>query len=322
LVLAALGLSATAEQVYRAMLAEPDWSVADLGRSLGVDESAVRTALDELFEMALVRDSADGDGRLHVVSPDVGLRLALGRQQTELARRQQEVAASQAAIEQLIEQFSPEQTIVQLRGMDAVRDRLAGLAQETKSEVLTLMPGGAQSATSLDQARRDGARLIQRGVQIRTVGLDSIRNDPATLKYAQFLTDNGAEFRTSPVLPPRMILVDRRAALVPINPAATRDGALYLTGPGVLASMLALFEQIWEISTPLGVDAHPDRQGLLPNERTLLQLLARGMTDEAAATRLNISHRTARRLMAALMERLGARSRFEAGLKAVQRGWL
>ena len=53
-----------------------------------------------------------------------------------------------------------------------------------------------------------------------------------------------------------------------------------------------------------------------------MKLLAAGLTDEAAAARLNISHRTARRLMAGLMERLGARSRFEAGLKAAQRGWL
>jgi DNA-binding NarL/FixJ family response regulator len=53
-----------------------------------------------------------------------------------------------------------------------------------------------------------------------------------------------------------------------------------------------------------------------------LKLPAQGLTDEAAAARLGVSHRTARRMMAELMERLGARSRFEAGLRAAQRGWL
>jgi DNA-binding NarL/FixJ family response regulator len=63
-------------------------------------------------------------------------------------------------------------------------------------------------------------------------------------------------------------------------------------------------------------------EGLSTGEKELLLLLAKGLTDEAAAKRLGVSLRTARRQMAALMERLGATSRFEAGLKAAQRGWL
>ncbi|MDJ0386171.1 hypothetical protein [Streptomyces sp. G-G2] len=46
------------------------------------------------------------------------------------------------------------------------------------------------------------------------------------------------------------------------------------------------------------------------------------MTDEAAARRLGVSQRSVRRRMSALMERLHASSRFEAGLKAAQQGWL
>lgn len=46
------------------------------------------------------------------------------------------------------------------------------------------------------------------------------------------------------------------------------------------------------------------------------------MTDETAGKRLGLSLRTVRRQMAGLMERLDATSRFEAGLKAAQRGWL
>ncbi|MFB6613075.1 hypothetical protein ACFCV9_02420 [Streptomyces sp. NPDC056367] len=46
------------------------------------------------------------------------------------------------------------------------------------------------------------------------------------------------------------------------------------------------------------------------------------MTDEAAGKPLGVSLRTVRRQMSALMERLNASSRFEAGLKAAQQGWL
>jgi DNA-binding CsgD family transcriptional regulator len=58
------------------------------------------------------------------------------------------------------------------------------------------------------------------------------------------------------------------------------------------------------------------------DERALLRLLAAGLTDEAAARRLGISVRTARRQVAVLMDKLGASSRFQAGYRAAQRGWL
>ncbi|MFD0508144.1 response regulator transcription factor [Streptomyces chiangmaiensis] len=59
-----------------------------------------------------------------------------------------------------------------------------------------------------------------------------------------------------------------------------------------------------------------------PQETELLRLLGQGLTDQAIAVRLGVSHRTAQRFAASLMEKLGARSRFEAGFKAAARGWL
>ncbi|MFF1560700.1 response regulator transcription factor [Streptomyces sp. NPDC058279] len=74
---------------------------------------------------------------------------------------------------------------------------------------------------------------------------------------------------------------------------------------------------------PLGADSkQPGGDGISAGERELLKLLASGLTDEVAGKRFGVSLRTVRRQMAALMERLHATSRFEAGLKAAQRGWL
>lgn len=325
--LAALGLTAAAEAVYRAMVNHPAWGVADLVDELGLTEEAVQKALDRLFELALLRESVERPGALHVLDPDVGLRSVLARKQAELARRQQEVVESEAAISRLIDDLSRTRlehcsSAIELLGMDAIQDRLAQLALETEFEVLTFMPGGAQSAAALEQARKNDEQLLRRDVRVRTIGLDSIRNDPATMAHARFLVENGAEFRTSPILPPRMILVDRRIALVPINPDRTREGVLCLSSAGAVAAMLALFDQVWEIATPLGAPRDPGREGLSGQERALLRLLGEGLTDEAAAGRLGFSPRSARRMMADLMERLDARSRFEAGLRAAQRGWL
>lgn len=54
----------------------------------------------------------------------------------------------------------------------------------------------------------------------------------------------------------------------------------------------------------------------------MLRLLSLGATDEFAAAQLGISVRTVRRMVAQIMNRLGARSRFQAGVKAADRGWL
>ncbi|WP_034262632.1 helix-turn-helix transcriptional regulator [Actinospica robiniae] len=327
--LSALGVSETAEQVYVAMLAQPDLGVEGLAAQLDLTEAQVGEALDDLFALSLVRESFDRPGRLRALEPEIGLQAALARQHEELVRRQQQVAAGQAAVARMLAEHARaaprpagDSGVEHLIGMDAVQGRLERFSRDTESEVLTFMPGGAQSASALEAACENDARLLARGVSICTVGQDSIRNHAPTLAYAQFLADHHAEFRTAPMLPPRMIVIDRRSALVPLDPADTRKGALHLTAPGTVAVLLALFEQVWETAVPLGADRTPDRESLTAIERGLLTLLARGLTDEAAAARLAVSPRTARRLMAELMERLGATSRFEAGLKAARSGWL
>ena len=158
---------------------------------------------------------------------------------------------------------------------------------------------------------------------MRTVYQDSVRNDPEMLAYAHWLTEEGAQVRTSPVLPSRLLIFDRTVAVVPIDPENSRAGALCTRSPGIVASLISLFQQTWHSAVPLGADRpRQDERGLSAQEQELLKLLASGLTDEAAGKRLGVSLRTVRRQMAALMERLNATSRFEAGLKAAQRGWL
>jgi DNA-binding NarL/FixJ family response regulator len=53
--------------------------------------------------------------------------------------------------------------------------------------------------------------------------------------------------------------------------------------------------------------------GLSEDERGLLTLLAAGLTDDAAAQRLQWSRRTVERRLFSAMEKLGARSRLDLG---------
>ncbi|WP_053668852.1 helix-turn-helix domain-containing protein [Streptomyces sp. NRRL B-1140] len=93
-------------------------------------------------------------------------------------------------------------------------------------------------------------------------------------------------------------------------------------GEGIVASAVALFEAIRVGATPPGASPEADANGLVPQEAEVMRLLARGFTDEAVAKRLGVSPRTARRITADPMERLGATSRSAAGVRAVHRGRL
>lgn len=323
-----LGLAPTAEAVYREMLADPDGGVAELRDRLRLPEQAVREALDQLADLTLLRASRDRPGRMRPVSPERGLELILRRQEEELALRQQRLTMSRAAAARAVAEYSElrPQGAAQaerLYGLDSIQAKLEVLTEGLTEECLSVMPGGAQSAASLDASRPLDQDALSRGVQLLTLYQDSARNDQATFRYAQWMTSLGGEVRTSAVLPPRLLVFDRRVAVVPIDPLDTKAGALCTTEPGIVASLVALFDQAWETATPLGADRRLGHgAGLSPGERELLRLLATGLTDEAAGKRLGISLRTVRRQMAALMERLDAASRFEAGLKAAQRGWL
>ncbi|MFG2294050.1 LuxR C-terminal-related transcriptional regulator [Streptomyces sp. NPDC048603] len=327
--LVTLGLAATSEAVYKEMLADPQSGVSDICARLSLSETAVRTALDELADLELLRASRDVPGTMRAVSPEVGLQLILRRQEEDLLRRQQELARSKAAAARAVAEYAdlrPNTTVdntERLVGLDAIQSKLEVLGREVSRECLSVMPGGAQSQASLDASRPLDQDAMNRGVSLLTLYQDSVRNDPATLAYARWMAQEGGLIRTSPVLPPRMLVLDREVAFVPVDPANTKLGALCTREPGIVATMTALFEQAWHNAVPLGADrTEAPETGLTPGEKELLSLLAGGLTDEAAGKRLGLSLRTVRRQMAALMERLGASSRFEAGLKAAQRGWL
>jgi DNA-binding CsgD family transcriptional regulator len=199
---------------------------------------------------------------------------------------------------------------------------LEQLAHKTQYEVLTFAPGGAQSAQALQASKPLDEQLLGRAVNIRTIYLDSVRNDPPTVSYARWLTALGGQVRTVPVLPLRLIVVDRSVAVVPLDPNVTSAGITLLRSPGAVAAMHALFEQVWENATPLGVAQPRVRQNLTRQDAALLRLLSQGDTDEVVARKLGVSVRTVRRMASELMAELGARSRFQAGVRASERGWL
>lgn len=323
-----LGLDAEAERVYRALLAHPKDGVTALSQRLELPESALRACLDRLSRLALVQPSAREGIGFRALNPEDAMELLLARQQAELASHQQKVEASRAAAAQLIAECSamrPRGSTAgaeSLQGPEEIRDRLARLAANTRHEIMTFAPGGAHSAADLEASRGPNAALLDRGITMRTVYLDSVRNHQPTLDHVDWLHRHGGQVRTAPTLPVRMIISDRREVVLPLDTNDAQTGAVVLTYEGTIAALCALFESVWQSANPLGTAVERNMDGLTRQHRESLHMLLQGLTDEAIAKRLGVSPRTARRIAAELMEALEARSRFQAGAHAVQNGWL
>ncbi|WP_369185236.1 LuxR C-terminal-related transcriptional regulator [Streptomyces sp. Y1] len=319
-----LGVTAGATAVYQTMLDHPAFGVDEIAAHCELTTVQVHDHLDELARLTLVRASAERPGQLRAVSPEIGLADILTREEAELAARQAKLAASRAAVTRLVADRAEHRTThgERLLGMDAIQARLERMGRSATTEALGSQPGD-QRPEDLLASRATDAEARSRGIAIRTLYQDSTRNQPHAATYAHWLLSQGGEVRTAATIPPRMVIIDRSQALVPIDPVHHRKGALYVTEPGILAALVDLFDQAWSTAVPLGAAQPEDpRTGLTATERELLRLLGSGLTDDAAGQRLGVSSRTVGRHMSSIMERLGASSRFEAGIKAAHRGWL
>ncbi|WP_020526066.1 helix-turn-helix transcriptional regulator [Catelliglobosispora koreensis] len=323
--LESLGLSAQAEVVYRAMLANPRWGVAELSEHMAIGESELRSILDMLVDLALLRPSWQADGTLRLVSPQAGLAGLLAQAEADVAERQRQIEATRLAIADLAaahQETRERIDVIRHSDVESVRTRLEELAHSTKFECLSFSRGGAKRPEGINAAKPLNQLALERGVSCRNIYQESFRNDPATLAFARWMAELGSKSRIVPVVPMHMVIVDREVALVPINPADTSQGALEIHSPGMVAALHLLFEQVWESATPFGEAPKAGADGLEPIERELMRLLAAGHTDETVGRKLGLSVRTVRRLMAELTQQLGANSRFQAGVEAARRGWL
>ncbi|MGW0709658.1 LuxR C-terminal-related transcriptional regulator [Streptomyces sp. NPDC002643] len=313
-------------RIYRTFLTNPSWTLQDIQEHTDLSVQEVRAAVDRLAGLSLL--SPVTETTFLPMNPDTVLGPALRRREAQLDAARADLTSRQATVAELTADY----VALGLRntggaehlvGVDAVRTRLEQLSRDAVQEVCTFTPGGAVSAAGRESARPLDQECFERGVRMRSVYLDSVRNDPGTSEYATWLTSMGGQVRTVPAVPMRMIICDREVAVVPVNAEDSRQGALVVRYQGVVRALAELFELVWAQGVPLGEEGRPaPGNEASERDRVLLKLLSEGMTDQGIARKLGLSVRTIRRLMSDLMKRLDAQSRFEAGAEAVRRGWL
>lgn len=324
--LTCFGLEPLDERVYRALLARPSWPPDGLAGRLGFAEAELATLLERLVELGLVHRHPDGE--LRAVSPDIGLAALLASREAELADRRWKLEQSRlAAIALAIERGDrhhqhPRSTGSPdvVYGDGPVRRKVSALLAEAEREVIamSLSSGGYLDAVALPPPACRSA--VRRGVTVRSVFFDRVRSDPRLSGYLDELGAGGVFVRTARGLPTSALAVDDRLVVLPVVLSMTGNhpGMVLLRLASVVTATAELFERVWAGAVPDDGQGAGDAES--ERARELLGLLLAGNTDEAAASRLGVSVRTVRRMVSGLMETLDARSRFEAGARAVLHG--
>lgn len=196
------------------------------------------------------------------------------------------------------------------------------IAARTRREALTTLPGGPYSLDYLRSSWDEDLAVMRRGVKIRALYQADAARAPDVLRYLVEFAAEGAEVRVSPRVRHRCLITDRATVVVAAEPDSLGVPFLVIDEPALVGSLYSQFVTQWKLSYPVGV--RPDDPASLngPLVRETLEMLQSGATDEVAARHLGVSVRTVRRRVATVMELLGAASRFEAGVKAAQAGWL
>jgi len=192
---------------------------------------------------------------------------------------------------------------------------------ETKNEIHTLVPGGAQSAYDLAETRVLNEEKFRRGVCSRSIWETRIRRDAVTREHVQWLNDMGSEVRTIPTVPVRMIISDRKTAIVQTEPEDFTGGITIYRAPSAVQVFQTLFDTLWAQAAVWG-ERFSLPEKLNDSDKSMLELLAVGCRYAEVAHRMGIDESTVRRRLKVLMKQLDAATPFEAAYQAVKKGWL
>lgn len=201
--------------------------------------------------------------------------------------------------------------------------RLLRLGELTRTELISIHAGEAPRAELLQQAFPDDAALVARGVKLKIV-FPAAHSQLLYLRdYTDHMSQIGANIRFADALPHRLIVSDRCRAMVPRDYQDLSQGALEVTNPVLTRALAHLSVSLYRRGSSLA-EIPLGSKPIGPTEWDLkmLEALSRGVTDEVAARTLAISERTFRRYLNILLQKLGASNRFQAGVRAVERGWL
>jgi hypothetical protein len=261
--------------------------------------------------------------------PQQALRAKVTRELEEAQRRIALVASMPDLSRDLIGAYRQ----VQLRAGGAsvyladpaeVDARIRDVVGDARREILAAHPGGPRRRELLDMAIARDTAALERGVQIRTIYRDTVRDHALTAEYARTMstrtTGRPARYATLVGDFERMIIVDREYAFITdhIVSGSPPHAAWLVKDPAVVAVLAKQFEASWqwaqpwtgELRTRGGVDTVSSADGVRTDrkQRGIMRYLCAGESQAATARKLGVSKRKLEEEISTLKARWGVRT--------------
>jgi sugar-specific transcriptional regulator TrmB len=302
-------LDGRAGDLYRELLGEGSLSSRDRRFTEPEDKEALAT----LVQLGLVvRESS----RLIAVDPALIQSRVVGPIGQRAAELQAESAAWAATLSQLSQDYRrttvARSPVDEIQGLANINRFLESVVGDARKEILTAQPAGARKAATLEAAVQRDLSALERGVTLRTLYQHSARRSVVTREHVDRVTAAGAKVRTLDEFFNRLIVVDRRLAIVPGAQGTTL--AIAVHEPSLVAYLADIFERYWERATAF-TDRERDTERAIADDvhNMTVRMLVEGHSDNASAKRMGVSTRTYAGYIAALKEEYGATTRFQLG---------
>lgn len=313
-------LSPQATQLYGA-IAGQEWELVD---ALTAEHPEARA---ELVSWGLISDEERPVSR----DPQYALRAMVTRELQEARRRVDLVLTMPELSRDLIREYRQVQlragggSSVYLPDAETVNARLQDVVGGARREILAAQPGGPRQRELLEIAVARDAAALDRGVDMRTIYRDTVRDHKVTAEYARAMSSRArrpARYRTVPGAFERMVIVDRETAFVSdhVVEGAPPHAAWMVTDPAVVAVLARVFESEWTRAEPWagelrttwgGLDRAPvGADGVRTNrlEREVMRLLCAGASQNQAAGKVGLSKRKLECVIAGLKDLWGVRT--------------
>jgi len=202
----------------------------------------------------------------------------------------------------------------------AISPYIAGLVAECEEEMLTAQPQTGRDPDTLAAAAERDSAMLERGTKMRTLYQHSARRSAITHKYVAAVTARGAEVRTLDEFFNRMIVIDRRVAIIPGKQEDLLT-AIAVHEPSVVDYLVDVFERAWERGRPFANRESGMLKDIAVEQREMtIRMLIEGHADPVSAKRLGVSPRTYAGYVADLKQEYEAETRFQLGYVMGQRG--
>ncbi|MFF9159992.1 LuxR C-terminal-related transcriptional regulator [Streptomyces longwoodensis] len=319
----------TAPEPREAYLALLERIAASGARDFTAEQGELRNISAELGRWLRERRLVDPGGE-RLNPPERAMRTVLLEHGRRLRETAEELGRETRALEDLLSLLTAprhaSREAVELEyftDRSLTRQRLEALDSVGTDEFLA-MRNGFPDPRVLESSLTADLDMLARGVRMRMLTSQQAVRSQASARYLHALAEAGVEVRVAPTVPLHMNILDRATVVIGAGPGPQGEGGdIILHSARVAQGFVKVFTHAWDPAQP-----HTERQvgrgrtacELSAQEREVLVLLATGAKDETIARRLACSDRTLRRLLNQIMEKLGASSRFEAGVTAARLG--